>query len=186
MGAKFFLLLGASGVGKTTLIRRLLQDMPTIKYQPSFTTRSKREHEIEGLQYYFVTLEKFVEMDKGGAFLETDQPHGGSFYGITKEPLLSDLKAGYSFVKEVAVKGLLHLQTTQLADFLIPVYLSPESFDDLIIRLVHRDGNKAEHRIRELEVEAKSAAYCKEKIIVKHNDIDFGLNQLKQLINRYI
>lgn len=184
--ANFFLLLGPSGVGKTTLIKMLRTEYPAIRYQPSYTTRSKREGEEEGVQYHFISRLDFEEMNRKGLFIETDQPHGGDFYAIAKEPLLTDLSKGISYVKEVAIKGLNHLKNTDIGDFIIPIYIGPESFDELKVRLIHRDKEKAASRIKTLEEEVRAQEYCNEAVVVRHNDVNHGLFQLKEIIKKYI
>lgn len=98
------MLSGPSGVGKTTLRRRLLTCFPRLSYSVSCTTRPRRPGEVEGRDYHFVSKEEFRRLISAGAFLEWAWVFGEG-YGTLKSYVLEELKAGRDVLLEIDVQG---------------------------------------------------------------------------------
>jgi guanylate kinase len=97
---------GPSGSGKSTLIRRVLDEesMP-LRLAISATTRPKREGEVEGVDYYFWTRERFKEELSKGAFLEHATVHERHYYGTPRSEVDSYLKQGMGVILDIDVQG---------------------------------------------------------------------------------
>lgn len=80
---KMFVISGASGVGKSTVLKQVMDGRDDLKFSVSATTRAPRPGEVDGVHYYFVTRERFEEMIRENAFLEYDA-HAGNYYGTPR------------------------------------------------------------------------------------------------------
>jgi guanylate kinase len=129
---------GPSGSGKSTLIRQLLQKHPEIVFSASHTTRSKRNREIEGRDYYFVSRGQFQEMIDNGEFVEWAQVYGNyygtSFREIEKKARSSSTKY---LVLDIDVQGAKNIKA-KYPDALF-IFVVPPSFEELQKRLVGRE-----------------------------------------------
>ena len=182
----FFLLLGPSEVGKSTLIKRVVSDFPEIEYYPSNTTRSPRPGEEDGKDYFFITQEEVEKKIANGFFLEIDRPHNSYYYGIAKEPLLTGLLEGRSFIKETAINALNEFQKSSLSNSIKSFFLKPMEEEDIKNRLLERNANDYEDRLLSVEKEMKYEQSCDHIIPIKHKDIDFGYNYLVKLLLKYL
>jgi len=134
-----------AGAGKTTLCKRLLQTSPTFISSVSFTTRSPRKQEIEGVDYYFVSREDFEKLIKKNAFVEWAEVHG-HLYGTSKKFLEENIKAGKDVVLEVDVKGGTKIKEKYSQAILI--FILPPSWQELEKRL-HKRATEDEKSIKE-------------------------------------
>ena len=99
-----FVLSGPAGSGKTTLVDRLTLEFPHVKKNVSYTTRAKRAGETEGVDYHFVDLPTFEEMEARGEFLETVHLFNSN-YGTSVKAILNQLEQGYHLVLVLDVEG---------------------------------------------------------------------------------
>ena len=90
---KLFVISGASGVGKSTVLSRVMKSRPDLSFSVSATTRAPRAGEVDGVSYYFVTKDKFQEMIAQHAFLEYDA-HMDNYYGTPRAQLEKKLESG--------------------------------------------------------------------------------------------
>lgn len=122
----------ASGTGKTTLVKRLLEEFPRFAYSISCTTRLPREGEIDGKDYHFLSREDFCARREQGYFAEWAEVYG-NLYGTPLSPLLEMLKQGKDVLFEIDVQGAAQLRLT------LPqsncVFILPPSLEELEKRL---------------------------------------------------
>ena len=159
--SKFIVVSGPSGVGKGTLIK-MLQD----KYQEldkkiylsvSCTTRAPREGEEEGVAYYFITEEEFLNRVEHGDFLEYNKYGTGKYYGTPKSTALNKLNDGYDVILEIDVNG--YKQVKENFPDCIGVFITAPSLDNLRSRLINRGTETMdviEQRIETAKEELKS------------------------------
>jgi len=133
-----------AGAGKTTLCKRLLQSAPSFISSVSFTTRSPRRQEIEGVDYYFVSKEEFEKLIEKDAFVEWAEVHG-HLYGTSKEFLEKNIEAGKDVVLEVDVKGGRKIKEKYPQAILI--FVLPPSWEELEKRL-HKRATEDEKSIK--------------------------------------
>src|SRR3954465_7699719 len=101
---KVFVITGPSGVGKGTLIERLLERIPELELSVSATTREPRPGEVDGRDYHFLSPEEFRQRLEAGDFLE-HASYSGNHYGTLREEVERRLAGGHSVVLEIEVQG---------------------------------------------------------------------------------
>lgn len=99
-----FVVAAPSGTGKTTVCRAAIERDPRLRFSISHTTRSPRPGEREGVDYHFVSGERFREMVEADAFVEFAE-YNGNLYGTSWEALEAPLAAGWDLIVEIEVKG---------------------------------------------------------------------------------
>ena len=130
-----------SGAGKTTIIRRLMDENPLLAFSVSTTTRKKREGEVEGESYYYTDHETFQRMIDAGEFVEWAKVHT-NFYGTTKKEVDSIRADGKIPVFDVDVQGARNLRDK--IDDAVLILILPPSVDSLVERLRHRNTESEE------------------------------------------
>jgi guanylate kinase len=136
---------GPSGVGKDTIIEKVLTQTPGVVRSISATTRPPREGERDGQDYFFLSLQQFEEAVKAGKFLEYAR-YGSHYYGTPKEPVEKQLQQGLDVVLKIEVQGA--FQVKQIVPTAILVFIAPPSLHELKRRLIQR-GTESEERIKE-------------------------------------
>ncbi len=101
---QLFIVSAPSGVGKSTIIRRVIATWPTLKFSVSSTTRPIRSGEVAGKDYHFLSMEEFLRGMSSGRFLEWAEVHG-HLYGTDRHPVEEWLKAGNDVLLDIDVQG---------------------------------------------------------------------------------
>lgn len=126
-----------SGAGKTTIVRHLLKTFDFLAFSVSATTRQKRDHEIEGDHYYFLSEEKFREKISAGDFAEYEEVYAGQLYGTLKSEIERIWQQNKVVVFDIDVKGASTLKTLY-GDDCYTIFIKPPSLQTLIDRLKAR------------------------------------------------
>jgi len=141
----FIVMSAPSGCGKSTLIDMLLQEYHDLSYSISCTTRAPRGEEENGLDYHFLTKERFEELIAQDAFMEHALVHG-NYYGTLKAPIVEVLNEGHSMILDIDVQGAAKVReyvrglpdTDPLKIGYVDIFILPPSMEDLRNRLVGR------------------------------------------------
>jgi len=170
---------GPSGVGKGTLIQRLLKSCPQLQLSVSATTRDPRAGEINGRDYHFLSGEEFEERVGAGEFVEHAE-YAGNRYGTLRSEL--ERPAG-GIVLEIDLQGARQVRET-LPDAM-QVFIAPPSLEDLEQRLRGRGSDSADQIARRLEV-APTEMEAQEEFgkVVVNDDLDAALGELVDLAAR--
>jgi len=137
-------LSGPSGVGKGTVCAALRKVAPDIVYSVSATTRSPRQGEVDGVNYFFKTREQFQQLIDTDEVLEWAE-YVGNFYGTPRRFVEETLRSGHDVILEIEVQGA--LQVKQKFDEGVFIFLLPPSLDELENRIVTR-GTETDEVIR--------------------------------------
>jgi guanylate kinase len=141
---------GPSGVGKSTVVQRLMGECPLpLELSVSATTREPRQGEANGVSYHFLSFDEFERRRAAGEFLECFEPYGnGVWYGTLRETVATGLTAGKWVLLEIEVNGALEVMR-QFPDA-ISIFLLPESEKVLEERLQARNSESEESLRRRL------------------------------------
>lgn len=140
---KLFVISGASGVGKSTVLAQVIARRQNLRFSVSATTRAPRPGEVDGQSYYFIEKERFLEMIKQDGFVEYDA-HMGNYYGTPKFQLEEKLKKG-DVILDIEPNGAFHVKE-QRPDAVL-IFIAPPSLSELERRLRGR-GDTSEEQIR--------------------------------------
>ena len=140
---KLFIFSGASGVGKSTVLKKVMAAREDLRFSVSATTRPPRPGEEHGVQYYFVTTDQFKKMIQAGEFLEYDA-HMGNLYGTPKFQVDQKRKEGH-LVLDIEPNGALNVKAEWPDAYLI--FIAPPNMEELERRLRGR-GDTPEDQVQ--------------------------------------
>ena len=148
MSARLTVVSGPSGVGKSTVVRALLERCPQVWLSVSAPTRAPRLGEVDGEHYFFLSHEVFASMAESGELLEWAE-FAGNLYGTPRGPVQERLDANIPVVLEIELQGARQVRVA-LPDSVM-VFLVPPSWDELVRRLTGRGTEVTESQVRRLE-----------------------------------
>ena len=179
----FFVISGSSGSGKTTLLELLSRDL-NMDISVSCTTRQKRENEIEGNDYYFITNSIFEKKIKENKFVEWEKIHGNFFYGTLKSSLDEAIKNDKTILLELDVKGAMSVKKLY-PNKSLSIFIEPPSVEDLKIRLEKRGTDNNERIIKRLErLESELTYKSNFDYHVINDDLDQAVNEIMKIIKK--
>lgn len=149
-----FVVSGPSGAGKDTLVQRLLERRPGLKYSVSATTRAPRAGDVEGVHYVFATRDEFERRAQGGGFLEWRE-YNGHLYGTPRSFVEQTLADGYDIIMKPEVNGALAIKAAFPAATLI--FVVPD-------RLMYLESRLAARRTETTEQIADRLAIAREEM----------------------
>ncbi|MEK6152663.1 guanylate kinase [Flavobacteriaceae bacterium 3-367] len=186
-GGKLIIFSAPSGSGKTTLVRHLLkQPELNLAFSVSVTSRPKREHEIEGEHYYFISVEEFKKHIKQGDFLEWEEVYRDNFYGTLNSEVERLWAQGKHVIFDIDVVGGLRIKR-KYPEQTLAVFVKPPSVDELKIRLKKRStesDDKINMRVAKASVEMATAPQF--DCIIKNYDLDAALDEAHRLVGDFL
>jgi len=172
-----------SGAGKTTLCSELQRRKPHIKFSVSCTTRPKREHEVDGVNYYFLSEQEFTEKVQNNQFIEFEIVHG-YFYGTLRKTLEDALAQQEMILFDVDVNGAMAIKSNY-SDNTCTIFILPPSLDDLKKRLIKRGTETEESIDKRLERTAQEMEYKDEfDACIINDDLTIAAEELNKLITK--
>ena len=176
------ILSSPSGAGKTTLVK-LLSERKGFVTSISHTTRTPRSNEVDGLDYYFVDIEKFEKMINGREFLEYAKVFK-NFYGTTKTNILEELNKGNNVIFDIDWQGTNQIISQKLKNKLLTFFILPPSREELFKRLSNRDMKDkliAEERMKQFD---KDVFHWKDyDYVIINNDLEVCYKQISDYID---
>jgi len=176
---RLFVLSGASGTGKTTLAKQLIDELG-LYFSVSATTRTKRAGECEAVDYFFLGRPEFERRVAAGDFLEWAEVHG-NLYGTPRQPVDCRLESGQDVLMDLDTQGALHVK--QLRPQTLLIFLRPPSLEDLRARLERRGTDSPEaiqKRIERAEQEIEQSSHY--DFVVLNRDLTQAKQELKDII----
>ena len=184
---KLLVFSAPSGSGKTTIVRYLLtQEDLNLEFSISSTTREARGEEVNGKDYYFITLPEFKKHIKAEEFLEWEEVYRDNFYGTLKREVERIWAKGKNVIFDIDVSGGLRIKSKYKQETLA-VFVKPPSIDELKIRLKKRStesDDKINMRIAKASVELATAPQFDK--IIKNYDLDVAKEEAYQLVKTFI
>lgn len=184
---KIIVVAAPSGCGKSTIINAILQEGDlNLGFAVSATTRSPREGEVHGVNYYFMTEEAFRDAIADGLFVEYEEVYPGRFYGTLRSEIDRITDDGHNIILDLDVNGALGVKGIYGSQALT-VFIQPPSIDELRRRLESRGTEKPEvidERIDRAEYELSRAASFDRQIV--NDDLSTAIRQTHNLIDGFI
>ncbi|MFM7372880.1 MAG: guanylate kinase [Sphaerospermopsis kisseleviana] len=177
---KLIVLTGPSGVGKGTLMQKLLQLHPELYYSVSATTRSPRPGEINGQNYYFITRSQFEKLVAQGELLEWAE-FAGNYYGTPRAAVLEQIQSGKLVILEIELEGARQIRTSY--PNALSIFILPPSFSELEKRIRGRGQDSQEaiaRRLNRAQEEIEAAAEFDIQIV--NDDLKTALNQIEAVL----
>ncbi|OLP02454.1 guanylate kinase [Mycolicibacterium porcinum] len=180
--APVVVLAGPSAVGKSTVVRCLRERLPDLYFSVSVTTRAPRPGEVDGVDYTFVSAERFQQLIDDGELLEWADIHGGLHRsGTPAQPVRDATKAGRPVLIEVDLAGARAVKKAMPE--VTTVFLAPPSWDELVSRLSGRGTETPEVMARRLETaRAEMAAKSDFDQVVVNRQLDTACAELVSLL----
>ena len=176
---KFIVISGPSGVGKGTICSRILKDV-NAWYSVSTTTRSPREGEVDGVNYYFITKDEFKKKIDNGEFLEYNY-YNDNYYGTSKKVVIDKINDGINVFSEIDVNGAHNIK--KIFPDAVLLYIAPPSIEVLKERLIGRGTesiDKINQRLKIAEEELKEIDFYDYVII--NDNLDKATEEVKNII----
>lgn len=174
------MLSAPSGTGKSTLARGLLATVEGLEFSVSYTTRSRREGEVDGREYHFVDDGRFDAMTAAGGFLEWAHVFGRR-YGTGREATVAKLETGTDLLLDIDVQGARQIRSTGFDA--VSVFVLPPSYEVLATRLTRRASDSAESVERRLGLARTEAeAYPDYEYTIINDDLDRSVAELASIV----
>ena len=171
---------GPSGTGKGTLCERLLEYDTSIHFSVSCTTRGRREGEIDGVHYHFITEEQYDHLLQRQAFLEHATVHGHR-YGTLKQPIDEAIEKGQNILLDIDPQGAINVME-QRPDC-VSIFILPPSYDALRVRLHTRNtDDPAEIAKRLGNAKGEVALLHRYQYAIVNDDLQMAYEQLYHII----
>lgn len=174
-----FVISAPAGTGKTTLVRKLTAEFPSVIQSISFATRAPREGEVDGIDYNFTTREDFRKRIDGGEFLEHVELYG-DFYGTSRKWVAERLEKGKHVILVIDTQGARQLMGNYPAIF---IFIRPPSTDVLKERIAGRSLDTPEaiqKRLSWAAQELEQAKYYQYQIV--NDDLEIAYQVLRSIV----
>ena len=184
---KLIVFSAPSGSGKTTIVRHLLgKEYLNLEFSISAATREARGEEVNGKDYYFMSLEEFKTHIKNEDFVEWEEVYRDNFYGTLKSEVERIWSKGKNVIFDIDVAGGLRIKH-KFPEETLAVFVKPPSVDELKRRLKERSTETEEKinmRIAKAHVELATAPQF--DVIIKNYDLDIALEEAYQLVKDFV
>ncbi len=182
---KLIVIVAPSGTGKSTMIKRLKGDIPSLVESVSFTTRPIRPGETHGVSYFFISREDFISKRDNNEFLEWAEVHG-NFYGTSKKFVEQSLEAGKHILFDLDVQGTDSMKS-YFGKIANVIFISPPSVEELEKRLRHR-GTENTQVINLRLMNAQKELLRKDDFdfLIYNDDIEKAYQRLKDITQKIL
>lgn len=183
---KLIIFTAPSGAGKTTIVHRLLDVDQRLAFSVSACTRKKRDYEIEGKHYHFLTEEEFKRKVEQGEFVEWEEVYQGVFYGTLFSEIEQLSKQGKAVLFDIDVKGALTIKQ-KFGSRALAIFVKPPSMDILKERLRNRNSENDETLAKRLQrAEYEMTFEDKFDAIVVNDSLDHAVQEAEKLIGKFL
>ena len=187
MKGKLIVFSAPSGSGKTTIVRHLLAQADlNLEFSISAATREARGEEVNGKDYYFMSLDQFKQHIKNEDFVEWEEVYRDNFYGTLKSEVERIWAKGKNVIFDIDVAGGLRIKS-KFPEETLAVFVKPPSVDELKRRLIERSTeteDKINMRIAKAHVELATAPQF--DVVIKNYDLEVALDEANQLVKNFV
>ena len=182
---RLIVLCGPAGVGKGTVLGRVREQHPEIWLSVSATTRQPRPGEVDGVNYFFMPEQEFLDKEAAGEFLETADVFGLAHYGTPVKPVVEHLERNIPVILEIDIQGARSVKQRagELGIEVMTVFIAPPSVEELERRLIGRGTETPEQQAKRLETaKIELAAESEFDKVIVNNVVDEAADELWNLI----
>ena len=182
---RLIVLCGPAGVGKGTVLGRVREQHPEIWLSVSATTRQPRPGEVDGVNYFFMPEQEFLDKEAAGEFMETADVFGLAHYGTPVKPVVEHLERNIPVLLEIDIQGARSVKQRagELGIEVMTVFIAPPSFEELERRLIGRGTETPEQQAKRLETaKIELAAESEFDKVIVNNVVDEAADELWNLI----
>ncbi|WP_295127166.1 guanylate kinase [uncultured Chitinophaga sp.] len=183
---KIIIITAPSGAGKTTIVKKLLSEMPDLAFSVSAATREARAGEVHGRDYYFLTPDDFQQKIEANAFAEYEMVYAGKYYGTLRSELERIWSAGKVPMVDIDVKGALSIKE-KYHGHALTIFIQPPSIDALRERLGGR-GSETQASLEERLGKARYELSFSHEFdwIVVNEHLDAAYNEVKDIVEGFL
>ncbi len=186
MRGKLIIFSAPSGAGKTSIVKELLKRIPELEFSVSACSRTIRPNEVNGKDYYFITVEEFRKNIEENKFIEWEEVYPGSYYGTLKSEVERIWEKGHHVVFDVDVIGGLNIKE-QYPKEALSIFIMPPSIEELRKRLENRQTETPEtlkKRVDKAEYELGFANNFDVRIV--NNILEDAIFEAEKTVKNYI
>jgi guanylate kinase len=181
---KILVFSAPSGAGKTTIVKEILHSFPQVVFSISATTRPMRATEKHGVEYFFLSEEEFKKRIENDDFIEWEKFYD-YYYGTLKSHVIENIERGKPVLLELDVKGALTIK--RLYPYAHLIYISPPSFEELVIRLKQRNTESESDFLKRID-RAKMELSLKDQFdyIIENKELRTAIEEAKSLVEKIL
>jgi guanylate kinase len=186
MDGRVVIFSAPSGAGKTTIVKELLNQQFGLEFSISACSRPKRENEVDGKDYYFLSIEDFEQKIQNDEFLEWEEVYKDQFYGTLRSEVDRIWAKGKDVIFDVDVVGGVNIKNI-FGDKALAVFVMPPSIDVLKARLLGRsteDESSLKKRLEKAEFEMTCADNFDVQII--NDELDVAIDKAKATLFSFL
>jgi guanylate kinase len=183
---KMFIFTAPSGAGKTTIVKHLLAKYKFLGFSVSATTRSKRPHEVDGKDYYFLTVDEFKSKVANDDFIEWEEVYHDQYYGTLKSEVDRIWDLGQHLVFDIDVRGARNIKN-KYRNVCMSVFVRPPSIEILVDRLINRNTETEESLQKRIAKVRKEMEYENSfDIVLVNDDLEIALIEAEHIVETFI
>lgn len=179
-----FVVSAPSGAGKTTIIKKARQSVQEITFSVSHTSRAPRTEEINGLDYYFISVEEFQKKIKEGDFLEWAEVHG-NYYGTSKSQINSLSSGGKLVILDIDVQGAMQIKKVKDLNAVF-IFIEPPSIAELESRLINRGTETEQSLDKRIENAVNELAFKDQyDFVIINDELDRAVSEFISIVTNH-
>ncbi|MDA8859470.1 guanylate kinase [Flavobacteriaceae bacterium] len=184
---KLIIIAAPSGSGKTTIVKELLSsEKLNLGFSISLTTRVKRDNEINGKDYHFVSVSDFKEKIRNNDFIEWEEVYKNVYYGTTKSEIKRLNIEEKNIVFDMDVVGGLNVKT-QFPNTSISIFIKPPGLIELKRRLINRKTESQKSIEFRIDKATKELEYSdKYDFVIINDNLELAIKEIKEIIYQFI
>ncbi len=183
---KIVIFSAPSGAGKTTIVKEMLNQGFGLEFSISACSRPKRDNEVDGSDYYFLTVDEFKQKIENNEFLEWEEVYPDQFYGTLRSEVDRIWAKGKDVIFDVDVEGGMNLKKI-FGDRALSVFVLPPSIEVLKQRLIARSTESEKSRNTRLAKAEYELSFADEfDVQIENDDLEIAIDEAKASVFSFL